>query len=137
MLFRSTVDGLSANTRYFYRLVFTPSGGSAGSTTERSFHTARTPGSTFVFGLQGDSHPERVRQQFDSTLYVRTLQAAANDQPDFYVMLGDDFSVDNINQADPASVTQAQVRQRYTLQRPYLGIIGAGSPVFQIGRAHV
>ena len=72
-----TVDGLSANTRYYYRLVFTPAGGSAGSVAERSFQTARTPGSTFVFGLQGDSHPERVRQQFDSTLYVRTLQAAA------------------------------------------------------------
>ena len=71
-----TVDGLSANTRYYYRLVFTPAGGSAGSVAERSFQTARTPGSTFVFGLQGDSHPERVRQQFDSTLYVRTLQAA-------------------------------------------------------------
>ena len=43
-----TVDGLSANTRYYYRLVFTPAGGSAGSVAERSFQTARTPGSTFV-----------------------------------------------------------------------------------------
>jgi hypothetical protein len=130
------VDGLSANTRYYYRLVFTPAGGSAGSVAERSFQTARTPGSTFVFGLQGDSHPERVHQQFDSTLYVRTLQAAANDQPDFYVMLGDDFSVDNINQANPAAVTQPQVRQRYTLQRPYLGVIGAGAPVFLVNGNH-
>jgi hypothetical protein len=131
-----TVDGLSANTRYFYRLVFTPAGGAAGSSAERAFQTARNPGSTFVFGLQGDSHPERVRQQFDSALYVRTLQAAAHDQPDFYVMLGDDFSVDAINQANPAAVTQAQVRQRYTLQRPYLGIVGAGAPVFLVNGNH-
>jgi hypothetical protein len=129
------ITGLAPNTRYYYRLNYqAPVGG--GATAEYAFQTARPAGSTFVFGLQGDSHPERVRQQFDSSLYVRTLQAVARDAPDFYVMLGDDFSVDQINQTDPAAVTRAQVRQRYTLQRPYLGLLGATAPIFLVNGNH-
>lgn len=130
------LEGLTPNTRYFYRLQYAAHGGAPGVGPERSFQTARAAGTSFVFALQGDSHPERVRAQFDSTLYVRTLQAAASDRPDFYVMLGDDFSIDQINQANPAAVTAAQVRQRYTLQRPFLGIIGAAAPVFLVNGNH-
>jgi len=43
-------------------------------------------------------------------------------------MPGDDFSVDQINEANPSAVTQALVRQRYTIQRPHLGVIGKGTP---------
>lgn len=123
---------LTPGTRYFYRLQYTGSA-SSGPTAERSFRTAPAAGGTFRFGIQGDSHPERVRSQFDSVLYVRTLSAAAADSLDFYVMLGDDFSIDIL---DPATITAAQVRQRYTLQRPYLGIIGAMSPVFMVNGNH-
>lgn len=129
------LDGLAPNTRYWYRLNYTGAGG-GGPTAESSFHTARPPGSTFTFMVQGDSHPERLRQQFDSALYVKTLSMAAADAPDFYVMLGDDFSIDQINETNPAAVTQAQVRQRYTIQRPYLGIIGRSAPVFLVNGNH-
>lgn len=131
-----TLDGLTPNTRYFYRLQFQGSGTVSGVTAEKTFHTARQAGQSFVFGVQGDSHPERLRTQFDSALYVRTLTTAANDSADFYVMLGDDFSIDQINPSNPAAVTQLQVRQRYTLQRPYLGIIGSSSPVFLVNGNH-
>jgi hypothetical protein len=47
--------------------------------------------------------------------------------------MGDDFSVDTL---DPATVTQAQVRERYTLQRPYLGLIGSSAPVFLVNGNH-
>ena len=130
------LDGLLADTRYYYRLVFTPTGGTAGNGPERTFHTARAAGRTFTFALQGDSHPERPRQQFDSALYVRTLQTAAQDQPDFYFLLGDDFSIDNINAADPAAVTAAQVRDRYLVQRPFLGLIGDRAPLFLVNGNH-
>lgn len=126
------LNGLRANTRYYYQLNYTTSGTGSGPTAEASFITARPPGSTFVFGVQGDSHPERVRIQFDSTFYVTTLTTAAADKPDFYIMLGDDFSVDQI----PGTVTNELVADRYRLQRPYLGIIGRSAPVFLVNGNH-
>ncbi|NDE01214.1 MAG: hypothetical protein EBZ91_05580 [Gammaproteobacteria bacterium] len=129
-----TLANLSANTRYFYRLQFTATDGSAsGSMDEATFHTARPAGSTFVFAIQGDSHPERERTTFNADLYRRTLNAAAADQPDFYILMGDDFSID---QYDPTNITQSLVESRYTLQRPYLGIIGKRAPLFLLNGNH-
>ena len=128
------LQGLSADTRYYYRLYFQPSDGNdSGPTEEYLFHTARPAGSTFTFSIQGDSHPERAGQQFNSDLYRRTLLTAAADQPDFYLTIGDDFSVD---QLDPLTVTAAKVTERYAIQRPYLGIIGSSAPVFLVNGNH-
>jgi hypothetical protein len=128
-----TMDGLAADTAYFYRLhVLDSNKIEIGSTAEYRFHTARASGSSFSFTIQGDSHPERPNE-FSSNLYTRTLQTAANDQPDFHITLGDDFSVDTLN---PATVTKAQVVERYTIQRPYLGLIGRSAPVFLVNGNH-
>lgn len=128
------IDGLNPNTRYFYRLMYqAASGTGSGPTAEYTFHTARPAGETFVFSVQGDSHPERLKSQFDPELYTRTLQTAAADNPDFYITSGDDFSVDTLN---PATITQAQVVERYTIQRPYLGVIGKSAPVFLVNGNH-
>jgi hypothetical protein len=132
-----TINGLSANTRYYYRLRFrVPSATAYDASLESAFITQRPPGSTFVFGVQGDSHPERVNTQFNSAFYTRTLNTVAADNPDFYITSGDDFSVDTINQANPRAVTQPQVIERYNLQRPYLGIIGRSAPVFLVNGNH-
>jgi hypothetical protein len=129
-----SLDGLSANTEYYYRLCFQAAGESkAGPTNEYAFHTARPPGSSFTFTIQGDSHPERTNSQFDAALYTRTLLTAAADRPDFHVASGDDFSVDTL---DPATINAAQVMGRYTLQRPYLGLIGRSAPVFLVNGNH-
>lgn len=128
------LDDLAPDTAYRYRLHFQPASGSgAGPTEEYGFHTARPPGASFSFALQGDSHPERDRSQFDATLYTRTLLTAAADQPDFYIAMGDDFSVDTL---DPKTITQAKVVERYTIQRPYLGLIGRNAPVFLVNGNH-
>ncbi len=132
-----TVTGLTGNTRYYYRIRFRPVGAPTyDASPEYSFITQRAPGSSFVFGVQGDSHPERANTQFNSAFYTRTLTAVAADQPDFYITSGDDFSVDTINQANPRAVTQPQVAQRYVIQRPYLGIIGRTAPVFLVNGNH-
>lgn len=129
-----TLDGLLGDARYHYRLFFQPEGASAaGASDEADFHTARPPGSRFVFALQGDSHPERLKSQFDPELYRRTLLTAAADRPDFYLLLGDDFSVDTL---DPRSIDAAKVTERYTLQRPYLGLIGRTAPLFLVNGNH-
>ena len=129
--------GLAANTRYYYRLRFrTPPATAYYAGPEYSFMTQRPPGSTFIFGVQGDSHPERSNTQFNAAFYTRTMNTVAADRPDFYLTSGDDFSVDTINQANPRAVTQPQVAERYNIQRPYLGIIGRSAPVFLVNGNH-
>ncbi len=118
------LDQLQPNTRYYYRVRY---GDTAGE--EHSFMTQRAPGSTFTFGIQGDSHPERVNQQFNADLYGRTLQSATSDQPDFYMTIGDDFSVDQLK-----TVNADTVRQLYLNQRQWLGQVGA--PVFLVNGNH-
>ena len=132
-----TLGGLTANTRYYYRLRFrTATATSYDASPESSFMTQRSAGSTFTFGVQGDSHPERVGVMFNSAYYTRTLQTVAADNSDFYILLGDDFSIDTINQANPRAVTQPQVIDRYIMQRPYLGLIGKAMPVYLVNGNH-
>jgi hypothetical protein len=118
------IDGLQPNTRYYYRLRY---GGVA--VLERTFVTQRAPGSTFTFAIQGDSHPERVGKQFNADLYTRTLQSVAGDQPDFFMTIGDDFSVDQ-----QQVVNAESVKSLYINQRQWLGSVG--SPVFLVNGNH-
>lgn len=122
------IDGLRADTRYFYRLRSRAAGSTdvfaAGS--ENSFHTQRAPGSTFVFCVQGDSHPEREKTMFSPALYAQTLKAVAREQPDFFITSGDDFSVDTLQ----VPYTLPAVAGRYTLQLPYLDLLARSAPLF-------
>ena len=125
-----TLDGLQPDTRTYYRIRYRLPGASefaAGE--EHSFTTQRAPGSTFTFDIQGDSHPERLNKQFDPDLYERTLRSAAADRPDFYLTIGDDFSVDNLKTVNADTVTQL-----YVNQRQWLGLVEA--PVFLVNGNH-
>ncbi|MBK7450046.1 MAG: metallophosphoesterase [Anaerolineales bacterium] len=86
-------------------------------------------GSTFTFAIQGDSHPERTKNQFDPNLYTKTLLSAASIQPDFYMTIGDDFSVDTLKDANAETV-----RTLYINQRQWLGLVDA--PVFLVNGNH-
>ena len=94
------LTGLAANTKYFYRVNYKSASGStfvAGN--EHSFYTQRAANSTFSFGVQGDSHPERYNDKmFHSDLYKLTMAEIAKRQPDMYFMLGDDFSSEKMVQ---------------------------------------
>jgi hypothetical protein len=126
------LTSLTSNTRYYYKLSYTATGSkSASLTTEYSFMTQRSPGSTFVFCCQGDSHPERTKNAFDPNLYIRTLSSAAASKPDFFVTLGDDFSVDTLT-----TYSQSTVWGRYTLQLPYLNILGPNAPIMLTNGNH-
>lgn len=128
------LTGLQPATQHFYSLNYSPNAQTAASTVDaQGFYTAREPGNAFVFALQGDSHPERQPLQFNPELYQRTLDTAAADKPDFYILMGDDFSVDTL---DPLKITKEQVVARYTLQRAYLGRIGKSAPLFLVNGNH-
>jgi hypothetical protein len=124
-------DQLQADTRYYYRLQTRKRGDTAfQARAECTFHTQRKPGSAFTFTIQGDSHPERP-QMSEPNLYARTLLAAAAAQPDFHICMGDDFSVAPVHEVNPESIGE-----RYTLQRPFLGLVGRSAPVFLVNGNH-
>jgi len=125
---------LHPNTRYYYRMRYRPSGTEEfAEGQECTFHTQRTPGSTFTFGVQGDSHPERDKKAFDEELYDLTLRTALSDRPDFYVMMGDDFSVDTIR---PDVINADLVGERYLLQRHYVSVLSHSTPLFLVNGNH-
>ena len=122
---------LQPNTQYFYRLQFRkPGETSFTARPECHFHTQRTTGSAFTFAIQGDSHPERP-QMSEPNLYARTLLNAAADKPDFYICMGDDFSVAPVQEVNFDSVAA-----RYTLQRPFLGLVAQSAPIFLLNGNH-
>jgi hypothetical protein len=118
------IEGLKPNTRYYYRVRYNGESGQEGT-----FVTQRDPGSTFTFDIQGDSHPERVNKQFAPVLYARTLQGAASDRPDFYMTIGDDFSVDTLKTVSLETVTALYLNQRQWLSQ-------VGAPIFLVNGNH-
>ncbi|MGD1085699.1 MAG: metallophosphoesterase family protein [Verrucomicrobiota bacterium] len=126
-----TFDGLQPDTEYYYRMQSRKPGETEfHARPECRFRTRRATGSTFTFGIQGDSHPERP-QMSDPELYARTLLDAASGKPDFYICMGDDFSVDTLR-----TVSAETVAARYTLQRPFLGLVARSAPLFLLNGNH-
>jgi hypothetical protein len=133
--FEVLLDGLKPDTRYYYRMRYRQPGETeykAGP--ECSFHTARRPGSAFTFGVQGDSHPERANSMYQPELYTRTMQNVRKDRPDFYIMLGDDFSIENLYNRN--NLNAESVGQLYINQRRFLGLIGCSTPLFLVNGNH-
>ncbi len=135
------IEDLQANTRYFYRLSYRALGESdfrAGE--EHSFHTQRPAGATFSFGVQGDSHPERIGRMYSPDLYARTMELVADDRPDLYFMLGDDFSISNqvpdYFQGDRSTLTQSFVDDIYINQRRFLGTMANSTALFPVNGNH-
>ena len=132
-----TIESLQPDTRYFYRVNYRGTGENGFRTgDEYSFHTQRPPGSTFTFGVQGDSHPERTESMYHPDLYVRTMEQVASARPDLYFMLGDDFNVSRLLadyfQGDREIFTQGVVDDVYLYQREFLGIMAHSTALFPV-----
>lgn len=127
----TTLSGLSPNQAYHYRLRYRKKGEAEfASRAECQFHTQRDKGNTYTFGVQGDSHPERA-QMSHPELYATTLRHVAANPPDFYICMGDDFSISTLHTLDEASIAG-----RYTLQRPFLGLVGQTAALFLLNGNH-
>ena len=129
------INNLEKDTQYYYRVCYRIAGEmgfSAG--VESTFHTQRVSGDTFSFGIQADSHPERINKMFDPNLYLQTMNNVKALDPDFYISLGDDFSIDPL-------ITKNQLSQQtvdgvYVNQRNFLGVVGSSSPIFLVNGNH-
>ncbi|MBL8173192.1 MAG: metallophosphoesterase [Bryobacterales bacterium] len=128
-----TLDSLQANTRYYYRLRYRESGqGRYAEGAQQTFHTQPPAGSTFAFGVQGDSHPERLNRMYHPDLYQRTMQQVRAHGLDFYFLLGDDFSTDHLHNSN--SMTADAVGALYVNQRRFLSV--SGTPLFLVNGNH-
>ena len=129
------LNALEANARYGYRLLTRqPGGRDFRCEPDGTFQTQRASGSTFTFALQGDSHPEREGKMYDPALYAQTMRNVAKMQPDFYFMMGDDFSIERLIARQ--ALSQSAVDQAYAFQRSYLGMIGRSASLFLVNGNH-
>jgi hypothetical protein len=129
------VTNLDKDTYYYYRVCYEVSGEMnylAGI--ESSFYTQRSTSSTFSFGVQGDSHPERTGKMYDANLYTLNMNNVKANNPDFYFTLGDDFSIESLIEKNQLS--QIAVNQIYAYQRNYLGLMADSTAVFLVNGNH-
>ena len=123
---------LQPDTTYYYRVNRNKPSSERGE--EFRFHTQRKPGSAFTFGVQGDSHPERLDRMYHPDLYRLTMQNVLRDRPDFYLTLGDDFNIDQLYNRD--NFYAETVGQLYINQRSFLGIAARSVPLFLVNGNH-
>lgn len=126
---------LAPSTAYFYR-VQTKAAGEVQFTSRdaASFRTQRKLGETFSFGVQGDSHPERLGKMYDPDLYIQTMQNVAKDAPDFYFLMGDDFSIERL--IERGNKSQDAVNAIYAHQRGFLGLVGKSTSLMLVNGNH-
>lgn len=147
--FNATIEGLLPDEIYYYRVccreLVKGSDGHSSSIEylcgpSHTFHTQRpasdkaNANSTFSFGIQADSHPERIGKMFDPALYEQTMRNAGEGGLDFYISLGDDFSIDRL--IERKQINQSMVDAVYLSQRKYLGIVGSSTPIFLVNGNH-
>lgn len=128
------LTGLRSDTAYYYRVRYRPSAEATFRTgDERTFHTARLPGSAFTFVVQADPH---LDGNSSVSVYEQTMRNQLADHPDFLVDLGDTSMVEKCviagsdRCAAPAPATPASVSARYALMRTYFEQVGHSVPVF-------
>ena len=144
-----SIGGLLSDTRYYYRICyFRGSDTDCQPGEQHSFHTQRSRGSTFRFGVQGDSHPESGTSRgggmsgpmFHPDLYQRTLENVAHNQPDLYFMLGDDFSISNEMEdfflGENIEVNLRLIDDLYSNQRNFLTTMANSTSLFAVNGNH-
>ena len=87
---------------------------------------------TFSFGVQGDSHPEREGKMFSSELYKTNLRNVVNAKPNFYLLMGDDFSIEKLISSNNRS--QQSYDQVYLNQKQYLDVLKM--PIYLVNGNH-
>ena len=127
------MNGLSGDTRYYYRLQFKATGSNdwaAGA--EHAFRTQRAPGDTFTFTIVADSHLGQYGGQtdFQKSMYQQTLLNVKNEDPDFHIDLGDTSAMDPSPLG--TGMTDAEAKAAWYVQRPFLGLIGDSIPTYLV-----
>ncbi len=125
------ITGLTADTKYYYRLRYRVSGSASAfsARSENIFHTQRPKGSTFAFDITSDSHVNILLGS--ATTWQKTLTNVANDNADFLIDCGDTFAMDNVT-------SESGARTNYIFQRTStkLGLVSPSLPIFLAAGNH-
>ncbi len=135
--FDVVIDGLSADTQYFYRLRATSDRDPAITMVgdEHTFHTQRRPGSPFVFTVQADPHMD---ENSSGQVYAQALRNQLADRADFLMDLGDASMADRciVDGDNPCSRQKAtayeQISARNALMRSYFSAVAHSLPLFMV-----
>jgi hypothetical protein len=129
------LTGLRSGTKIYYRVRFKNADQKVyASGKQFSFATAKKSGSTFSFSVHGDTHPERAGKMFNAELYAVTLANIASQQPDFHILMGDDFSIDPL--ISKGQATRENVEKIYNTHRTWLAATGASVPIYLVNGNH-
>jgi hypothetical protein len=115
------MQGLTPNTRYYYRMVSSSDGATWVVGNEHSFQTQRSTGSTFTFTVTSDSHVNIVLGS--ATTWQQTMTNVANDHPDFEIDCGDTFAMDSVTTASGAE-------QAYLYQCRFFDIVSGSAAIY-------
>ncbi len=121
------INGLTANTKYYYRMQYSTDGSTWTVQPEHSFQTQRAAGSSFSFDVTSDSHVNIMLGS--ASTWTNTLNDIAANHPDFLIDLGDTFAMDSVTNATGADTA-------YRNQLQYFNIISASSPIFLVSGNH-
>lgn len=121
-----SITGLSANTRYYYRMRYhAPGDGMEDWVTrsEHSFMTQRAIGSTFTFAVTSDSHNAGA-----TTPFTTSMQSILNNHPDFLIDIGDtQFAEFTRNSSIQSNLNNAYKEYR---ANTHFGAFGHSVPIF-------
>jgi hypothetical protein len=128
------LENLKPDTRYYYRLAYrVPGSQSFEKSHERTFHTQRSPGSSFSFAVQADSHlvdTHRIPKKLDYLdIYKISQDNIQKKNPDFLISLGD-FVGTQVPGLD--SKSQNDSIERYLIQREAIDDICHSIPFFLV-----
>ena len=129
---QALIGDLEPNSRYHYRMRYRePGAASFEARAERSFHTARPPGSSFTFVVEFDPH---MMETNDPEAFKLSLAKMLADNPDFMLDLGDTFFIDRYLRLGP--ITSEQITDRVQLLRSYFDLINHSVPLFLVMGNH-
>ena len=123
--FNVKLSGLTANTKYYYRMRYRLAGGSTYlARYSHFFHTQRPVGSTFKFAIEADPHLDTNSNPMVYAVTLRNILAAA---PDFLIDLGDTFMSEKLVTQNPVTI-----RDRHLLLRSYFDSACHSVPLFLV-----
>lgn len=134
----AAIQGLSPNTKYYYRMIYDADGsitdGDFETRAEHSFWTQRAEGSTFSFDITTDGH---VGIQIgNEAAWQTTLNNVAADNPDFVIELGDSVAMDAGSGGSIARGDTAAAEQVYKAVLTEFNRVSASAPVFLLPGNH-
>jgi len=119
------LSGLNPDTQYNYRIVYTlEKSEDLYYGPNHSFHTSRSPGSSFVFAIEADAH---IDEQSDLEIYQKTLGNIASSKADFLLDLGDTFMSDKLDVKNSETV-----EARHILFRDFFNSLEGSVPLFLV-----